>query len=257
VVRQPYSPAEWIAYEGGHAVILAIVLVIVAFGFAYAGTRLREPLQVARPGCAVSMLLIVMFLLALYSTFVGFMVYGLQVKQTYPDFIPPRVRVGTFIDAPVAFCVILYMTRRWGWRVALASAVIGPSAGWMIFELPFDLIIMTRTNPPIPTHAMLYRQLFFLPLILLQFATVSLLTLLPSMRVTAYSAFALAGMFLVFAVWAAIGFTFPAEPVPLALNVVSKILCFVTAVMLFAWKADAGAVSLRVRTAAQASAEPP
>jgi hypothetical protein len=55
----------------------------------------------------------------------------------------------------------------------------------MIFEFPFDLIVMRRTNPPLPTHPMLYRQLFFLPLFLVEFSTVSLLTLLPSMRVTA------------------------------------------------------------------------
>ena len=108
----------------------------------------------------------------------------------------------------------------------------------MIFEFPFDLIVMTRTNPPIPTHPMLYRQLFFLPLFLVEFSTVSLLTLLPSMRVTAYAAYAVAGMFVVFAVWAAFGFAFPAEPLPLALNVISKILCFVAAIMLFVWRAD-------------------
>jgi hypothetical protein len=33
-------------------------------------------------------------------------------------------------------------------------------------------------------------------------------------------------MFAVFAVWAAFGFAFPTEPLPLALNVISKILCF-------------------------------
>jgi hypothetical protein len=97
---------------------------------------------------------------------------------------------------------------------------------------------MTRTNPPIPPHPMLYRQLFFLPLFLVEFSTVSLLTLLPSMRVTAYASYAVAAMFVVFAVWAVFGFAFPAEPLPLALNVISKILCFVAAIMLFVWRAD-------------------
>jgi hypothetical protein len=45
-------------------------------------------------------------------------------------------------------------------------------------------------------------------------------------------------MFAVFAVWAAFGFAFPAEPLPLALNVISKILCFVAATMLFVWRED-------------------
>jgi hypothetical protein len=171
-------------------------------------------------------------------------VYGLQVKQAYPGFVAPRVRVGTSIDAAVTFFVILYLTRRWGWRIALASAVIGTAAAPMIFEFPFDLIVMARTNPPIPTHPMLYRQLFFLPLFLVEFSTVSLLTLLPSMRVTAYAAYAVAGMFVVFAVWAVFGFAFPTEPIPLALNVISKILCFIAAIMLFAWQADVAAPSI-------------
>ena len=197
-----------------------------------------HPLEITRPGGAVAGFMIAIWLLAIYNVLVATFVYGLQVKQAYPGFVPPRVRVGTFVDAPVSFFVILYLTRRWGWKIALASAVIGTAAAPMIFEFPFDLIILARTNPPIPTHPMLYRQLFFLPLFLAQLSTVSLLTLLPSMRVTAYAAYAVAGMFAVFAVWAAFGFAFPAEPLPLALNVISKILCFVAAIMLFVWSPD-------------------
>ena len=162
------------------------------------------------------------------------------MKQSYPNFVPPRLhRVGTFVfDVPVTFFVILYLTRRWGWKVALASAVIGTAAAPMIFEFPFDLIIMTRSNPPIPGHPMLYRQVLFVPLFLWEFSTVSLLTLLSSMRVTAYASYAVAGMLAVFAVWATFGFAFPAEPLPLVLNIISKILCFVAAIMMLVWKAD-------------------
>jgi hypothetical protein len=42
----------------------------------------------------------------------------------------------------------------------------------------------------------------------------------------------------IFAVWGTFGFAFPAEPLALALNVISKILCFVAAIMLFVWWAD-------------------
>jgi len=236
----PSQPsAHWISYGDGEAILLAIALLVVAGGFAYAGKRLRAPLGLTRPGATVAAFMIAIWLLAIYNAFVATYVYGLQVKQAYPGFVADRVRVGTFVDALVTFFVILYLTRRWGWKIALASAVIGTSAAPMIFELPFDLIVMTRTNPPIPIHPMLYRQLFFLPLFLVEFSTVSLLTLLPSMRVTAYACYAVSGMFVVFAVWAAFGFAFPAEPVPLALNVMSKILCFVAAIMLFVWRPDA------------------
>jgi hypothetical protein len=235
----PHASAHWISYGDGEAILLAIVLVMVAGGFAYAGKRLRAPLRLTRPGATVAAFMIAIWLLAIYNAFVATHVYGLQVKQAYPGFVAARVRVGTFVDALVTFLVILYLTRCWGWKIALASAVIGTAAAPMIFEFPFDLIVMTRTNPPIPTYPMLYREVFFLALFLVEFSTLSLLTLLPSMRVTAHACYAVAGMFVVFAVWAAFGFAFPAEPLPLALNVISKILCFVAAIMLFVWRPDA------------------
>jgi hypothetical protein len=234
----PHLAAHWVSYGGGEAILLAIALLLVAGGFSYAGKRLDAPLGVSRPGATAAGFMIAIWLLAIYTVGVATFVYGLQVKQAYPGFAAARVRVGTFIDATVSFFVILYLTRRWGWKIALASAVIGTAAAPMMFELPFDLIVMTRTNPPIPAHPMLYRQLFFLPLFLVELSTMSLLTLLPSMRVTAYACYAVAAMFAVFAIWAAFGFAFPSEPLPLALNVISKILCFVAAIMLFAWPDD-------------------
>ena len=241
-VETPAPPqhgiAHWVSYSGGEAVYLAIALLAVAGGFAYAGRRLRVPLEVMRPGGVAAGFMIAIWLLAIYTAGIDALVYGLHVKETHPDFVAARVRVGTFVDAAVAFFVILYLTRRWGWKTALASAVIGTAAAPMLFELPFDLIVMARTNPPLPDHPMLYRQLFFLPLFLVELSTMSLLTLLPSMRVTAYACYAAAGMFAVFALWAALGFAFPAEPLPLALNVAAKILCFVAAAMLFVWRAD-------------------
>ncbi len=234
----------WLPYEGNAAIVLAIVLLLAACGFAYAGRRLRTPVAIARPRGVAAGFIIAIWLLSGYAFFVAYFVYGLQVKLAYPGFVAPRVRVGTFVpDAPVTFFVILYLTRRWGWKVALASAIIGTAAAPMIFEFPFDLIVMTRTNPAIPTHPVLYRQMLFLPLFLWQFASLSVLTLLPSMRVTAYAAYAVAAMFGAFAVWAAFGFAFPAEPLPLALNVISKVLCFVAVIMLFVWKPDSDAAA--------------
>src|SRR5262249_43862871 len=149
-----YQPAAWVPYSGGKSILLAIVLLIVAGGFAYAGKRLRAPLKVTPPGRTATGFMIAIWLLAIYTVNIVWLVYGLQLKQAYPNFVAPDLpRVGTFsIQAPVAFLVILSLTRRWGWKVALASAVIGPAAALMIFEFPFDLIIMARSNPPIPAH---------------------------------------------------------------------------------------------------------
>jgi hypothetical protein len=107
----------------------------------------------------------------------------------------------------------------------------------MLFELPLDLIVAARVVPPIPPRPELFRALFFFPLFIVEFSTVSLLALLPAMRITRGALYALAAMFAVFAVWATFGFGYPAAPVDWTLNVVSKILCFVAATLLFVWKA--------------------
>jgi hypothetical protein len=133
-----------------------------------------------------------------------------------------------------SFFIILYLTGRYGWKAALASALDGAAAP-MFFELPFDLILMGRTYPAVPPNPVLYRALIILPLFLVELSTISLLAFLPSMRITRHALYALAGMFAVFAVWAAFGFGLPTEPLSRTLNIVSKMLCFVAA-MLFVWR---------------------
>jgi hypothetical protein len=39
--------------------------------------------------------MILIWLLAIYTVGIATFVYGLQVKQAYPGFVAPRVRVGT------------------------------------------------------------------------------------------------------------------------------------------------------------------
>jgi len=241
VAPQPYSPVSWTPYSGGAAILLAILLLALAGGCAYAGRRLARPLSIAQQGRVAAGFMIAIWLLTICNFAIALLLYGLELKQAYPTFVSRHPRVGTGIDAPVTFFVILYLTRRWGWRLALASAFIGMAAAPMLFELPFDLIVMRRTIPPLPTYPAIHRLMFFLPLFLMEFSTMSLLTLLPTVRVTAGACYAVAGMFAVFALWAAFGFAFPSEPLPLALNVISKILCFVAGIMLFVWREEGDA----------------
>jgi hypothetical protein len=230
----PYG--GWVSYAGGDAVVLAIILIALATALGYAGARLQNPIAVRRPGRTVSGFMLAIWALAICMFFVAVGAYATQLKQVDLLFTPPKVRVGTIPDAGIAFLVILYLTRGYGWRVALASAFIGTAAAPMFFELPFDLIIMGRTYPPVPPNPTLYRALFFLPLFMIELSTISLLTLLPTMRITRPAMYALAGMLAVFAVWAAFGFGFPSELLPKSLNVISKMLCFVAAVLLFVWR---------------------
>jgi ABC-2 type transport system ATP-binding protein len=79
----------------------------------------------------------------------------------------------------------------------------------------------------------LYRALFFVPLFLIEITTLLLLRLSPMVRLTRATFFSFALMLGVFAVWALSGFGYPAAPLPTALNIVSKILAFVTVLTLF------------------------
>jgi hypothetical protein len=55
----------------------------------------------------------------------------------------------------------------------------------------------------------------------------------PIVKLSRPAFFCLALMLLVFAVWALAGFGYPSAPIPVAMNVVLKILAFVTALSLF------------------------
>ncbi|MFY9671138.1 MAG: hypothetical protein WAK44_24570 [Trebonia sp.] len=134
----------------------------------------------------------------------------------------------TLTAAVVLFVVVFIATPR-GLGVRLSSAVIAAMAAPMIFELPFDLIVMARTYPPVPPDPVLYRTLFFAPLVLVELTTLSLLAVSPMMKLSRPAFFCLALILLVFAFWALAGFGYPSAPIPIAMNVVSKILAFVTA----------------------------
>ena len=208
-------PGGWVPYESRDAVALAIVLFAAAAAFVYVGTRLRSPINVTRPGRTVGGFMIAIWVLAICTFLAAAYAYGVQLKQAELRMTPATrqlgahrraaSQVGTLPDAAVTFFVILYLTRRYGWKVALGSAFVGTAAAPMIFELPFDLIVMGRTAavPPNPT---LYRALFFFPLFIVELSTLWLLALLPSMRITSQACYALAAMFAVFAVWAVLGF---------------------------------------------------
>jgi hypothetical protein len=75
--------------------------------------------------------------------------------------------------------------------------------------------------------------LFFAPLFLIEITTLALLTLSPMVQLSRATFFSFASILVVFAVWGLSGFGYPSAPLPYALNVVSKILAFVTALSLF------------------------
>jgi hypothetical protein len=227
------TEGAWISYSGTARIGLAVVLLAVAGGLAYAGTRWPGPFQARRPRPAVANLMLAIWILAITVFLVCASVYVRQARHEFPGRATPTdpITPVTLVGVGVVFLVILIASTG-GPAARLGSAAIGALAAPWIFELPFDLIVVTRTYP-VPPDPALYRALFFLPLFAIALSTLALLTLSPMVRLSRATFWSFALMLAVFAIWARFGFGYPSAPVPITLNVVSKILAFVTALTLF------------------------
>jgi hypothetical protein len=226
----------WVSYGGAARIVLAVVLVAAAGGVAYAGIRLPLPVRPARPSEGARTFMLATWGFAITAFLVCLPIYVKQARREHLFHAAPAdpITPVTAICVAVIFVIIFLLGRSHGWRVALGSAVIGAVAAPMIFEFPFDLIVMARTYPPIPPDPALYRLLFFAPLFLVEVTTLALLRLSPMVKLSRASLFFFALMLVVFAVWGLSGFGYPSAPVPFALNVLSKIVAFAVALSLFA-----------------------
>ena len=226
----------WVSYGGDARIWLAIGLLAVAGGVTLAGIRLPLPIRATRPGPVGRIAMILAWVASIVAFLVCVIIYARQYVHMYgpsataapTDHIAPV----TLVAVAVVFVIIISRSSP-GFGTRLASGFIGAIAAPMIFELPFDLIVMARTYPPIPPDPALYRALFFVPLFLIEITTLLLLRLSPMVRLTRATFFSFALMLGVFAVWALSGFGYPSAPLPTTLNIVSKILAFVTVLTLF------------------------
>lgn len=248
--------ASWAPYAGSGAVILAIVLFILAGVLLYAAIRLPHPITVKRPGKMFGVLIVVMFVIAVVAFLVAVTVYAQAlIQQTGSIPTPPNpISPVTTASALVTFFVIIALARRSGFWGAIGSAIVGTIAAPMIFELPFDLIVMWRTFPPKPAAE--YTLLYFLPLFLIELLSFAMVLLSPLVTVSRSTLSLLAGMLFIFAVWALVGFAYPATPVPTALNMLSKALAFAAAASLFLPEGRLSAVTTIVNTSAAETKTP-
>jgi hypothetical protein len=223
----------WASYSGSARLILAIVLLAAAGGLVCAAIRLRRPVRVPRPGSALTAFMVLAWglagvaFLACLAAYVSREELRGHIAKPPPD---DPITPVTVTAAVILFLVVCIATPYGRWT-RISSAGIAAMAAAAIFELPFDLIIWTRIEPPVDPA--LARSLFFAPLVLVELTTLSLLTVSPMVKLSRAAFFCLALMLLVFAAWALAGFGYPSTPVPFAMNVVSKILAFVTALSLF------------------------
>jgi hypothetical protein len=233
-----FANGTWRPYAGMEAIVLALVLLAIAGVLAWMGSRLRRSLVPERPGKTLRVLLLLLWLLSIPAFGVAVLTYNDAFLARWgpnPGIPPNRVSPITDLAVLITFVLIAIKSRRHGWKTALGSAFICAAAAPLMFELPFDLMVMWRTFPAEP--ATRYTLLYFLPLFMVEISTFALLTISPLFRVTKRSLFWLAAMFFVFAVWALFGLHYPNQPIPYALNVAGKLLSFVAAITMF-WPAS-------------------
>jgi ABC-2 type transport system ATP-binding protein len=225
----------WVSYGGDARIELAVSLVAVAGCAAYAGIRLRRPVRAVRPPTSVAVLMLSLWVIALIAFAAGLAVYVRQFVHDYPHItsgVSDPIAPVTLLAAAAIFGIIMTRTG-WRYQTRLGSAAVGAMAAPMIFEFPFDLIVMARTYPALAPDPALYRAVFFTPLFLVELTTLWLLTLSPMVRVRKSTFFCFALMIGVFGIWALSGFGYPQSALPITMNVVSKILAFATALTLF------------------------
>jgi hypothetical protein len=221
----------WASYSGTARITLAVILLLAAAAVAFSGARLRRPVRLPRPGritTTVVLTLWVIVIVAFLSVASALAEQGRLTHSAQTRAFGPIAPI-TFTAVGVTFVVILLLGRSFDWPVRLAGAAIGALAAPMIFEFPFDFIVMTRVTQASPAHLALY----FVPLLLIEIITLSLLAASPMVRVRRVTFFAFASMLVVFAIWALFGFGYPGTEPAYTLNVVSKLLAFVTALTLF------------------------
>jgi hypothetical protein len=217
----------WVAYAGPARITLAAGLLVAAAGVAYAARRLPLPARLPRPGRPATVGLVAAWAAAIVAFGACLAIYVGAEQHDHIAKAPPSDPIApvTILAAGAVFVIIL-ITSTGRPRARLASAVVAAIAGAAIFELPFDLIIMTRIYPPVPPDPALYRLVFFAPLFLIEVTTLLLLSTSATVRLTRPALLSLALMLVVFAAWAADGFGYPAAPFPIAMNVLSKLLAF-------------------------------
>ncbi|HTY82030.1 MAG TPA: hypothetical protein VMB24_04545 [Dehalococcoidales bacterium] len=219
----------WKPYSYPQTVILAAILLILGLGLALIGSRLKHSVDVPHPGkkLKIGMItgwaVVILFILGV----VIFYRFGRTHIGTGQANIGPIFPV-TLACAVVAFVYTAYIYRHDEFWTTFGRAFICAAAGPMIFEFPFDMIVM----PQIKATAT-FLTAYFIPLDAAVLLTLSLLLLSRRVSISRYSMYALGAMFVVFAVWAWFGYSYPSNTISYACNAISKVLGFAAIVFLF------------------------
>ncbi len=214
-------PLTWTPYAEPGTFLLALLLGIIAIGLILAARGMKKPIQLPRPRRILKVVILILWILSLGLIHV--IDEETQNAVSYGPILPI-----TLTSAAFTFVYLAYITRKGGIVSALGNGFIGAVAGPMVFEFPFALIAI-----PLLKLGARVSIFFFGTLFVVIFTTLALLLFSKRTAITKYSLFSLSTMFLIFAVWALEGFSYPSTPISFTLNAVSKVLSFTTIIAMF------------------------
>ncbi len=146
------TQGSWRPYIGSGSIALSVLLLVAALLVIVAVWRLRQPVALRGADKFVAAVIVTAWSLAVVMFLVALVAFVLALVQQEPNVVGPVDPITKFtaISAVISFSVIWYLTRDAGFWVSVGSAIVGAIAAPMIFELPFDLIVMSRTYAPRP-----------------------------------------------------------------------------------------------------------
>src|SRR5690348_11265818 len=117
---------NWNPYAGSSSYMLAGVLLLATVVLTFVGVRFRQGKPGKRPGKFLGTLLLSGFVLAILTFLGAIRAYGMADVQQGISFTSTNpITPVTMISAIVTFFVILFLTRKMGFRTALGSAIVG------------------------------------------------------------------------------------------------------------------------------------
>ena len=221
----PATLAVWSPYTGSAKLLLFLLLLVIGAGIIWAGTKVKKPITLPRMGTIVLVVVMVIWAFSILTF--------LRIVRAVARYTGSAASLGpifpiTIFSAICAFAFVAYVSRKGGVLSSLGNGFLAFIAGPMVFEFPFILIVIPQVHAPLGAAL-----IFFIPLFIIIFTTISMLLYSRRTAITKYSLYFYGAMIVVFAIWALDGYSYPTNPVSFVLNAISKVFGFVAVAAMF------------------------
>jgi hypothetical protein len=218
----------WSSYDVPASLVIAFVLFVIGAAMIALAIRMTRDFSLPKMGKGLGAVVIVVWAFSILAF--------LRIVSELAKTQPAAASLGSIFPITItsAFCTagyVSYVCRKDGVKSALGNGFLAFIAGPMAFEFPFVVIVAPRAEGL--SVFPLAEVVFFASLVSIIFTTLSLLLLSRRVSITRSSMYLYGSMILVFGLWAADGFSYPAEPLAFTLNAISKILGFASIGALF------------------------